>query len=217
MCISAAARVLVLAAHPDDAEISVGGTIARLKHRNADVAVVHFSMPPRPFADAERIRQSTVKAAAILGYRLIRLDEDEHARIENIPDHKLVSLIDTIVEVQRPDIILSPWIGDSHGDHVKLARATVASSRRWKAQLYAYSPADYRTLRFHEFQPNMFVEITPFVEKKKQAVRAYKYDSQPNSVLDDENLERLWSYYGALSGFKYAEGLLLLRSRWPMP
>lgn len=208
-------RVLVLAAHPDDAEVSVGGTIARLRQRGAEVVVVNFTTSEYSAEGAERRRQAAAEAQRILRHRLLWAEEGRHNQVEDIPEYRVVALVDGIVKAERPDAVLAPWEGDSHGDHVRLARAAVASSRRWDADLYAYCPGEFRTSCFQRFQPNVFVDIGPFVAQKLAAVRAYNRAGQSTRPLDEDALARISAYYGALSGLESAEGLLLLRARWP--
>lgn len=215
MPLFSAKRVLVLAAHPDDAEISVGGTIARLRQEGSTVGVVNFTISEYSAEAAERRRRAAAEAAEILGHHLIWIEEGRYNQVEDIPGYRLVTLIDHIVESERPDIVIGPWIGDSHVDHAHLARATLASSRRWTADLYACCPAEYRTACFQKFEPNVYIDIGPFVEKKRAAIRAFNYEGHGFRRLDDEVLARIWSYYGTLSGYESAEGLMLVRSRWP--
>ena len=208
-------KVLVLSAHPDDAELSVGGTIARFRHLGADVTVFNVTTSEYSAKAAERRRQAAAEAAQILGHRLIWAEDGRHNQVEDIPEYRLVTMIDSIVADERPDIVIGPWAGDSHVDHTRLARATLASSRRWDADLYACCPGEYRTVCYHRFEPNVFVDIGPFVEQKRAAIRVFDYQDQGFRRLEQEILPRLWSYYGALSGYESAEGLLLLRARWP--
>lgn len=207
-------RVLVLAAHPDDAELCVGGMIARFRERGADVGVATFTTPERSPEAVDRRRRAAAEAAAILDHRLIWIADGDYEQVEDIPEYQLVALVDEVIKAENPNIVIAPWAGDSHVDHMRLARATIASSRRWRADLYAYPPADYRTVCFHRFQPNVFVDITPFLDQKRAAIRVFSRIGVSGSLLDETTLVRLWSYYGALSGCEYAEGLLLQRARW---
>src|SRR5271168_2396009 len=59
---------LIIAAHPDDAEISVGGTIASLKAQGASVGILDLtSGEPTPFGTPEIRRRETEAASAVLG------------------------------------------------------------------------------------------------------------------------------------------------------
>lgn len=206
-------RVLVIAAHPDDAEISVGGTIARLREGGVDVAVANFTTSEYSPAMLENRRRAAAQAAEILGHRLIWIEDGRHNQVEDIAEYRLVGLIDDIVKRERPDAVIGPWSEDSHVDHARLARATTASSRCWDADLYAYCPAEFRAASFQRFSPNFFVDISPFVERKRAAIQTFNYDGGGFRRLRDDQLARLWSCQGALHGWEYAEGLILLRAR----
>ena len=211
--ISSSRKTLVLAAHPDDAEISVGGLIARLTHQKSEVVVVNCTTSEYSVEGKTQRRRAAHQAAEILGHKLLWIEGGEHDQVEQLPEYRLVTLIDSIIEAEQPDTILAPWTGDSHTDHTRLARATLSSSRRWTADLYAYCPPEYRTICFHRFEPNVFVDISLFVNKKISAIRQFNYAGQGFRVLEENNLRCLWSYYGTLSGFEVAEGLLGLRIR----
>jgi LmbE family N-acetylglucosaminyl deacetylase len=206
-------KVLILAAHPDDAEISVGGTIAKLTDAGTEVVVANFTTSEYTAEGRRRRRAAAKKAANVLGNKLYWVDGGKHNQVEDQPEYRLVRQIDQFVEAEQPDLVIGPWNGDSHTDHVRLARAAVASSRRWKADLLAYCPAEYRTVCFHRFEPNVFVDITPFVRKKVAAIEKFHYGGQGFRALETKNLAHIWSYYGALSGYEFAEGFLVLRCR----
>jgi LmbE family N-acetylglucosaminyl deacetylase len=206
-------KVLVLAAHPDDAELAVGGLIARLRHSSVEVSVVNFTTSEYTAEAAERRRNAAAQASGILGHRLIWAEGGRFNQLEEIDEYKLVTVVDRIVEAEAPDAVIAPWVGDSHVDHARLARATIASSRRWQADFYACCPAEYRSVSYHSFEPNVFVDIAPFVEKKLAAINCFNYDGQGFRRLQEDRLALLWSYYGVLSGYASAEALLLLRAR----
>ena len=208
-------RVIVFSAHPDDAEISAGGTIAKLRKAGVDVCVVNVTIPEFSPKDVDRRRDAASQASRILDYRLQWVDEGKHIQVEDIKEYKLVAVIDSIVESERPDIVFGPWNGDSHVDHARLARAIAASSRRWGSDLYAYCPAEFLSFRFQYFHPTLFVDIGAFVDLKRAAIRCFNYDGHSTRAVDDETLSLVWAYYGALSGFTSAEGFMVLRSRWP--
>lgn len=213
---SLAPRVLVLSAHPDDAEISLGGTIARLCSDGADVFVATFTTSEYTPENAERRRAAAERASGILGHELIWIEDGRHNQVEDIAEYRLVGLIDEVVKRTGPDVVIGPWGEDSHVDHARLARAALASSRCWDADLFAYCPAEHRTPAFQRFLPTLFIDIGPFVERKREAIQAFNFGSSGFRRLEDDQLSRLWSSLGALHGWESAEGLMALRTRRPV-
>ncbi|MEM7482678.1 MAG: PIG-L deacetylase family protein [Acidobacteriota bacterium] len=211
----AVGKALILAAHPDDAELAAGGTIAYLRSRGTAVTVANFTTSAYSEEGFTRRRRAAERAAQILGHRLVWVEDGRLNQVEDLHEYETVRLLDALVEEEQPDLIIGPWEGDSHGDHVQLARAALASSRRWSASLFACSPSEFRTPCFHRFQPNVFVDITPFRDLKIAAIREFNFDSDDYRELAFDQLSRQWSYFGALCGCDCAEGLMLLRQQWP--
>ncbi|WP_324789449.1 PIG-L deacetylase family protein [Streptomyces sp. H51] len=210
--------VLVVAAHPDDAELAVGGTLALLGDRGteATVAVVAVSE-----ADEEHRRlrvRAAERAASILGHRLRWLAREPLDQVEDIPEYEVVRLVDDLVAQVRPDAVLTHWEGDSHGDHVRVARAVVSSSRRWpEVSLCQFGPNEHRTTRFLEFVPNVFVPIADQLPRKLDALRSFSYPGQGFRPLDEEWARQQALLNGRHVGVPAAESLRLLRCRTDGP
>src|SRR5947209_10208392 len=108
---------LVIAPHPDDAELGVGGSILLLQSQGARVGVLDLTDgEPTPFGSPEIRRRETDAASAVLGLawrgnlglRNRRLEADLAARA------KLAGVLREL----RPRILLAPYWEDSHPDHV---------------------------------------------------------------------------------------------------
>ena len=116
-------NVLVFSPHPDDAEVLVGGTIARCTQKGHDVLIVTVTVP-----NQKEIRvEESERAAAILGARLKVLDLNPYELVFN---RRLVEIFDNVLADFQPDVIYTSWIHDSHQDHVTVAQATIAAARK---------------------------------------------------------------------------------------
>src|SRR5260370_39958142 len=118
---------LIIAPHPDDAELGVGGTILLLLAEGARVGVLDLTDgEPTPFGSPEIRRRETEAATAVLGLSWRgnlglsnrRLEADLAARA------KLAGALREL----RPAGLLAPFWEDSHPDHVA-ARALVDAAR----------------------------------------------------------------------------------------
>ena len=142
--------ILVVATHPDDAEISVGGTIVSSARAGLKVGVLDLtSGEPTPFGTLEKRQQETAAATKALGITW--------RRNLNLPNRKLQNDLDSraklaeVFRITRPKVILGPYPEDVHPDHVaasqlvdgarfwsKLSRTDLEGEPYWPPRLYHY-------------------------------------------------------------------------------
>ena len=174
--------ILVVAPHPDDAEISVGGTIAVSLQQNLRVGVVELtSGEPTPYGSIETRRRETQASTEILGLTWrSNLDLPNRSLQPNLEARrKLAELFRTV----RPQIILAPYWQDAHPDHVaasslcddarfwsKLSRSDMAGAPFWPPLLLHYFSIH---LRIHP-APSLVMDISSQIETKMAAVKAYE-------------------------------------------
>ncbi|MFF7992028.1 PIG-L deacetylase family protein [Kitasatospora xanthocidica] len=211
-------RVLIVAAHPDDAELALGGTIARLTERGTEVTVALFTVSETASREdpvrRERRVAAAEAAAEVLGHRLEWLGDGRQDQVEDVPEYRAVGIVDDVVARTGPDVVISHWDGDSHGDHVRVARAVVASSRRWpQAALLQFGSNEHRTVRYAEFTPSLYVPTADHLPRKLRALACYAYPGQGYRALDTDAVELLDRARGAAVGLAAAEGLRLVRHR----
>lgn len=109
--------VLILAAHPDDAELSMGGTIAKLVKNNKKVGIIDMTRGEMGTRGSIETRaEEAAEASKILGltYRenLDMIDGNVKFTQENLK--KVVSAI----RKHRPQIVFGPYNNDRHPDHI---------------------------------------------------------------------------------------------------
>ncbi len=208
---------LVIATHPDDAELGVGGTIALLQAQGARVGVLDLTDgEPTPFGSPEIRRRETDAATAVLGLAWRgnlgltnrRLEADLAARA------KLAGALREL----RPRVLFAPYWEDAHPDHVA-ATALVDAARFWAKLTKTDLPGDpfypqrilyYFSvhLRIHP-RPSFVLDVTPHFETKMRAVECYRSqliegrDPTPPTALDD--LPRRGRYWGWAIGAGYGE------------
>jgi len=143
-----AARTLVVAPHPDDETLAVGGVVAQKRARGVDVAVVFLTSGDAgqggtdPVALAEQRRDEGRAAAAELGVPAGALT------FCDLPDGKLarhfdaaVARVRAVMEGFRPTLVLAPTTPDGHSDHeaaALIARRARADARDVAARLFEY-------------------------------------------------------------------------------
>ncbi|MCA8943791.1 MAG: bacillithiol biosynthesis deacetylase BshB1 [Planctomycetes bacterium] len=209
--------VLVLAAHPDDAEIGCGGTIVDLVSRGARVAIVDMSRGEKGTLGTPEIRAGEAAAAAnVLGVA---------ERIDlGLPDAELrddARALNAVVEQirrLRPALMLGPTTVDIHPDHAETGR--VARRAFFHAGLANFEPGlgpAHRPARVMFYagndliQPTVCVDISAHVAKKRAALECYASQvtgSDAHRVRKLDVLERAEArdrYFGSLSGCQAAE------------
>lgn len=207
------AGVLVLAAHPDDAEMAAGGTIATLTDRGVPVMVVFFTVSEGDDNARFRRRDAAGKAATVLGHDVSWVEDGQYDQVDEIVDSELVRLVDALVDLHDPKIVITHWDGDSHGDHVRLANATVASSRRWPQRtLLQFGPNEYRTPRYATFVPTLYVGISAQLDRKLESLRCYSDAGLGVRALDVEAVRCVAQSRGLEVGLHAAEGFRLVRA-----
>ena len=124
--------VLAVAPHPDDAEIGVGGLLARVKRQGLRTGVIDLTNgEPTPFGSPE-IRAKETSAAS----QILQLDWRDNLGMPNrCLEHTLEARrqLAGVFRCTRPKILLLPFWDDSHPDHV--AATQLAEAARFWAKL----------------------------------------------------------------------------------
>lgn len=223
---------MVIGAHPDDAELCCGGTIAKLSKEGKRVVLVDLTRGEMGTRGNPELRErEAIEAGKILGVsERVNLDmRDGFIRNDEESIYKVVS----VVRKYRPKMILMhPWF-ERHPDHENthyLVRDSLfkCGLRRFET-LDKGKPQDvYRTRRIfcymqaYQFPKpaDFFVDISDVHDVKIEAIRAFssqvfvegKYENEPRTRLSSpafmEEIQARARYFGGLNGVKYAEGFL---------
>lgn len=206
--------IVIFGAHPDDIEIGMGGTVAKLAQNNAnDVHLVIATLPNFVKSDTKEGRQSeAIMSAKVMGCRdpeLLDLSPEEV-----IFNRKFVGTIDKIIKERKPDAVFTQWIGDSHQDHQALTRAVIAACRDLN-NVFMYETTIPGGITECAFRPQLYVDIASTIEIKKEALNCF--DSQKircGEYWIDAIIGRC-QYRGYQLNTKYAEAFEVVRiSKW---
>lgn len=193
--------VLALGAHPDDVELGIGGTLARLRRAGARVVMAVVSIP----GDYAVRRREAERAADILGAELRVLIDVPGKRIEDLRHCDLVSLVDREVKDLGPAALLSHGPAEFHRDHVMVHEAALAAQRLRYFDFFTYQPNFCRPVPV-PFQPRAYVDISETIDTKMRAIDAHASQFAGRGIATDifREMARL---AGRLVGVQYAEGL----------
>ena len=216
--------ILAFGAHPDDVELSCAGTILKHVSLGNKIGIVDLTRGELGTRGSAQIRdQESAKAAKILGVEFRHNMNFEDCFFENNNKNKLEVV--KVIRKYRPKIILCNAIDDRHPDHPKgsdlVSQACFLSGlskidtgqEKWRPKNV------YHYIQFREIEPDFVVDISDFIDRKMESIKAYQSQFyNPNSQLPEtiissqsflNSIEYRASNLGRLSGVKYGEGFTI--------
>ncbi|NQV23382.1 MAG: bacillithiol biosynthesis deacetylase BshB1 [Rhodopirellula sp.] len=215
--------VLVVAPHPDDAEISVGGTIITSLQQGLSVGVLELTDgEPTPHGTREQRAIETAASTSLLGLSWRRNLGLPNRQLQHTLDarQKLANVFRDV----RPQTILAPYWEDAHPDHIvaselvdaarfwsKLSRTDeegqlpLQGERFWPPRIFYYWSIH---LRIHP-KPAFVLDISSAIDQKMEAVACFDSqvaqgrDARHPTLLDD--IRDRARYWGWTIGSAYAE------------
>jgi LmbE family N-acetylglucosaminyl deacetylase len=224
--------VLVLAAHPDDEVLGVGGTIAyhaALKDR-VHIAIAAEGATSRDKSrnlaarveEIGELKAAAGKAAETLGAQSVRFLGFPDNRCDSIDRLDLVKAIEAVVEELQPETVYVHHCGDVNIDHRLLHEAAFTACRPQPGHSVKRLLA-FETVSSTEwsppgslppFQPNIFVDISKYWLLKRAALEIYGNEMRPwPHARSITAVEHLGHWRGASAGMDMAEAFVLLRER----
>jgi LmbE family N-acetylglucosaminyl deacetylase len=216
-------RVLVIAPHPDDEILGVGGTIAKrvMEGHTVYVCVVTKGCEPL-FANklVEQTRDECRKADALLGVKETFFLDFPAAMLEDVPRYKLNDGILGIVKKVKPDEVYLPHRGDMQIDHKMVVDAAMVALRpkyeHKVKRIYAYETLSETGWDVpnstNEFIPTIYEDISSTIDKKIEAMSVFQ-----SQLADFPNarsvgaVEALAKYRGSTVTVSAAEAFCLIR------
>ncbi len=221
-------EILVIAAHPDDEVLGVGGTVAR-RTAEGDTAYALIlgegqtsRFERRQQAELniiESLHKDSRAAAKILGYRDIYFGDFPDNRFDSVDLLDIVKFVEKYIEKLKPDIIFTHFNGDLNVDHQITNKAVLTAARPQgiysAIQIFAFETVSSTEWNFGSrqvFCPNVFVDIGSYFPIKCSAMEKYKSELRtfphPRSLAMLEYAAHRW---GGVVGREYAEAFELLR------
>ncbi|MFM8933378.1 MAG: bacillithiol biosynthesis deacetylase BshB1 [Gemmataceae bacterium] len=210
---------LVVASHPDDAEIGLGGTILRLKEKGHRVGVVDLTNgEPTPLGSPEIRARETAEATAKLGL-------DQRINL-GLPNRSLENSLEArsrlagVFRLWRPKVVFTHHWEDAHPDHVA-ASALTDAARFWAKLSKTDLPGDpwypprllyYFSLHQRSLpKADLVLDISDQFDRKLEVLRCYHSQliqgRTANPTLPLEDVETRAKAYGWTIQRKYGEPL----------
>jgi LmbE family N-acetylglucosaminyl deacetylase len=218
-------RVLVVAAHPDDEVLGMGGTIALhatiLKDTVRILCVTDGSSTQYPGDETMRANKNeeALRAAAVLGVEdYVHLDLPD-MRLDTLPHVEINRVIEEQIRDLQPEIVYSVH-PDVNRDHIAVFQSVSVATRPVPDQVVqrvlTYAPTssvEWTPAATNWFVPNWFVDVSDTIERKLEAFKCYRTEYRPYPHPRNERALRAHSeFYGACVGCAYAEPFVLVRA-----
>lgn len=217
-------RVLVIAAHPDDEILGLGGTVR--KHVLAGdavrswVACEGISMRYDEDHRAALHRQMTA-AAGVLGVAELVCGDLPDQKLDSLPLVDVITKVEQQIRDFRPDVVYAHFGGDVNHDHRVLFEAMQVATRPysapWVREVLLYeTPSSTEwgapTLQ-GAFLPEIFVDIGATLEAKIEAFLRYEREIRPAPhPRSPESLRARARTWGSVVGVEAAEVFQVMRA-----
>ncbi|MHA1252758.1 MAG: PIG-L deacetylase family protein [Candidatus Helarchaeota archaeon] len=198
-------KIIIFGAHPDDIEIGMGGSICYFIENNFKIYPVIACIPN----DVETRRKECIRASEFL-----KMEKPIFLSInpeDIIFGRKLIESIDRVINKIQPISVFTHWIGDSHQDHINLAKSCIASSRHNNFNLFMYEQTIPGGITTEGFKAQRFINITDYINKKIMAIKIYESQIKKNGEWWIEGLIGRAKYRGYQIKVKYAEAFEVIK------
>ena len=222
--------ILVVAAHPDDEILGVGGTAAKHAACGDEVYAIILGEGQTSRGDkredisqdvVKELHKNTMKSAKAIGYKDVFFADFPDNRFDQVDLLDIVKVVEKKVRELRPEVIYTHYSGDLNIDHQYTARAVLTATRPIGdypvKEIYAFETLSSTEWNFDysaqpAFCPNVYVDITEYYHKKEEAMNCYVSElcefPHPRSL---EGMDVLSKTRGMTVGMQRAEAFMMIR------
>ncbi|NBV41448.1 PIG-L family deacetylase [bacterium] len=215
-------RVLVIAVHPDDETLGCGGTLLRHRAQGDEIhwGIVTCMNPATTAADRIKARAAEIEAVSIeFGFSSVIQMGIPTTEVDRLSDSERVRRFSELIASIQPTVVYLPFCYDAHSDHRVVFDAVYSCTKSFRypsvKQVYMMevtSETDFHIPTGTAFQPNVWVDISPYFQKKLEIMGIFKSELGehpfPRSLT---NIEAWAHIRGAQAGCTYAESFMLLK------
>ncbi len=218
-------KILTISVHPDDETLGCGGTLLCHQvqgHKLHWLIVTQTCTPQWPEEIVARKATEVENVANAYGMQSMHKLGMPTVRLDTIPQADLIDGVRQVIDQIRPKTVYLIHSGDVHTDHHAVFTATMSVLKSFYMQkLGVQRILCYETLSSTEaappqhhrlFVPNVYQNITPYIERKIEIMSLYETEAQSDPFPRGPSAIRaLARYRGATVGVDYAEAFMLIR------
>ena len=215
--------LIFFGAHPDDVELSSGGTIAKCVKDGLRVGIVDLTRGEMGTRGTPQTRKREAQTAArILGAAFRQQLDFQDGNLQTGREQELQII--EVLRQRKPKLVIAPWPDDRHPDHTRTGRiVTEASFYAGLRALETGDPAHRPQTVLYYMQnymvpPSIVVDVTKSWKTKMRAVAAFKSQfhdpksKEPQTFISDPKflgmIEARGRHFGALIGAEYGEAFV---------
>lgn len=205
-------NVLIIGAHFDDAELGVGGTAAKLVAEGKKVYKLTLTDNVTKFdvmninVNYESSRVQSAKACEILGVQ--EITDFKPVECSNLSyNQKIMQQVEKYIIDLNIDTVFMHFNADMNTDHVAASRICLTAARHCR-NIIQFQSNGY--VLENVYYPTFFVDISDYVDKKREALACYGKEHNRFDRLFDVSIERnhVWGYSNKV---QYAEGFNIIK------
>lgn len=211
------AKILCIGAHPDDVELSMAGSIFRMKEVGHEVVLLDITDgEPTPFGSVEIRAKESQRSANFLGVKRYTLDLPNRFVEDTIENRKKIA---SVFREIKCDYIFTHYEFDSHPDHSAVSRLTEAArfySKLTKSDIKGEPFYPHRIIYYMpnhiklNLEPSFCVDISPYMQEKKKILECYEsqFLKKGDGIVIQECID-VNHYFGIRIGVEYAEAFYM--------
>ena len=204
-------NVLIVGAHYDDAELGAGGTAAKLVKEGKNVYKVTLTDNVTKFeqrkinVDNESSVLQSKKACDILGVKELEFKTEECSKLQY--SKEVMQRLEAIIFKYNIDTVFIHFNEDMNRDHIEANNICLTAARHC-ANIFEFQSNGY--ILDNVFYPTFFVNVSDFIDKKRQALASYGSEHNRMNRLFETVIERnhIWGYANEV---EYAEGFRVVK------
>jgi len=218
-------KVLVIAPHPDDETLGCGGTLLKHKAAGDKLFWLIATKAYQPEWSAETIQNKEIEinavAAAYDFAKVFRADLPT-ARLDTVGQAEIIAQLRKVIHEVAPDCVYVNHAGDIHSDHRVIFEGCASALKPFHTSIHGVKRLlSYETLSSTDaapplagtsFNPNVFCDVTAFIERKLEIMCLYASEIHPSPMpRAKESIRALARFRGATIAAEYAEAFMLIR------
>jgi bacillithiol biosynthesis deacetylase BshB1 len=215
--------LIFFGAHPDDVELSAGGTVAKCVKDGLRVGIVDLTRGEMGTRGTPQIRKREAQSAAkVLGATFRQHLDFQDGNLQTGREQELQII--EILRTWRPKLVIAPWPDDRHPDHTRTGRIVTEASFYAGLRALETGLAEHRPqtvlyyLQNYMIPPSFVVDVSKTWKAKMKSVAAYKSQfhdpssKEPKTFISDPKflavIEARGRHFGALINAEYGEAFV---------
>ena len=210
--------ILVIAAHPDDEVLGMGGTIKKLSKQKNKIHLCIISDGAAAVKDKKSLvtkrKEACLKSGKLLGISTFDFLMLPDMKLDDIPQLQINLQIEKLIKKYNPSTVYTTPYSDFHKDHQKIHECTLVATRPASSKVKHVLSYEIPGTVKSTYSPTVFEEITN--KELNDKITAFKFYTteikkypHPRSI---ESIKNLAMHRGIESGVKNAEAFRLIRS-----